>query len=151
MRAGDAQLVTHIGDREADLYEEWATVPDRYNRLLVRIKQDRRLVEKAQSLYCYLSSQPFSGSYRSRVEGDSRQTRTTREAVLSVRCTAVDIQRPDPLKDKNYPDRIRLYAVEATEANPPRGQKPVHQRLMTTHEVVCLEQALQVIEWDCWR
>ena len=151
LQAGDAKLVTHIGDREADIYEEWATVPDRYNHLLVRIKQDRRLFENTQSLYCYLSCQPCEGSYSIRVAGDARQKRATREAVVNVRCTAVKIQRPDQLKGKNYPDSIRLYAVEAKEANPSRGQKPVHWRLMTTHEVVCLEQALQVIEWYCWR
>lgn len=32
--AGGAKMVTHIGDRESDLYEEWATVPDGYNHLL---------------------------------------------------------------------------------------------------------------------
>ena len=33
---GGALMVTHIGDRESDLYEEWATVPDQYNHVLVR-------------------------------------------------------------------------------------------------------------------
>ena len=30
-------------------------------------------------------------------------------------------------------------------------QKRFHWRLLTTHEVVCIEQALQVIQWYCWR
>jgi hypothetical protein len=151
LQVGDAQLVTHVGDREADLYEEWATVPDRYNHVLVRVHQDRRLFEKAESLYEYWSSQPCQGSYSIRVEGDARQKRTSREAWLNVRFTAVEIQRPDKLKAQDYPERIKLYAVEARESNPPKGQKPVHWRWMTTHEIGSFEQALQVIKWDCWR
>ena len=37
------------------------------------------------------------------------------------------------------------------EVNPPPGQQPIHRRLLTTHQVVCLEQALQVIRWYTWR
>ena len=47
--AGEAKMVTHIGDRESDLYEEWATVPDEYNQLLVRVRQDRRLFNQLNS------------------------------------------------------------------------------------------------------
>ena len=38
---------------------------------------------------------------------------------------------------------ITLYAVEAIEVNPPPGQEAIHCRLLTTHRVVCVEQALQ--------
>jgi hypothetical protein len=55
------------------------------------------------------------------------------------------------VQDLSYPPSIKLYAVEAKEINPPKGQKPIHWRLMTTHEVVCIEQALQVVQWYCWR
>lgn len=57
-QVGGARLVTHIGDREADIYQEWATVRDRYNHVLVRVHQDRRLLGQTESLYTYLSTQP---------------------------------------------------------------------------------------------
>ena len=41
---GEAKLVTYIGDREADLYEEWATVPDQSNHVLVRVRTNRCLL-----------------------------------------------------------------------------------------------------------
>lgn len=51
----------------------------------------------------------------------------------------------------DYPKSVELYTVEAIEVNPPLGQQPIHWRLLTTHQVVCLEQALQVIRWYTWR
>lgn len=150
-QVGGARLVTHIGDREADIYEEWATVPDRYNHVLVRVHQDRRLLGRTESLYTYLSAQPCEGTYTVDVIADSRHGRTAREALLVVRWASVEIQRPDKLNREDYPPRIKLYGVEAKEVFPPTGQEPIHWRLMTTHPVVAIEQALQVIKWYCWR
>jgi hypothetical protein len=148
---GAARLVTQIGDREADLYEEWATVPDSYNHVLVRVCKDRCLFGREQSLYTHLSAQPCGGTYTLNVTADPRCGRTAREALLTVRHTPVQIQRPANLHREDYPPSITLYAVEALEVNPPPGQSPVHWRLMTTHSIMLFEQALQVIKWYCWR
>jgi hypothetical protein len=128
LRAGDAKMITHIGDRESDIYEEWATVPERYTHLLIRVCRDRRLFNQSASLYERLSAQPCEGTYWLRVESDPRRQQTAREAFLVVRRTPVEIQRPDKVSAQHYPDRIRLYAVEAREVNPPVGQKPIHWR-----------------------
>ena len=149
--SGGAKLVTHIGDRESDLYEEWVTVPDRYTHVLVRSYQNRRLMGQEESLYTYLSHQPCEGSYTVQIEGDPRRKQPKREALLNVHIARVQIQCPENLKGRDYPASRWLYAVEAKEVNPPHGVNPIHWRLLTTHEVVCLEQALQVIQWYCWR
>ena len=149
--AGGVRLVTHIGDRESDLYQEWSRVPDAQNHVLVRVCRDRRLWGQADSLYTHLSQQPGVGTYSVAVLADPRTGRTAREAWLSVRLAPVQIQRPDNLSAQDYPASVSLYAVEAKEVNPPAGQEPIHWRLLTTHEVVCIEQALQVIEWYRWR
>jgi hypothetical protein len=148
---GNAKMVTHIADRESDMYEEFTTVPNRENHVLVRARIDRRLVGKTQSLYKYLNQQPSEGTYTVDVPADPRIGRTTREALLIVRCAMVKIQRPDKLSAKDYPRSVMLYAVEAVEVNPPVGSEPIHWRLLTTHQVVCLEQALQIIRWYTWR
>lgn len=140
-------MVTHIGDRESDLDEEWASVPDAHNQVLVRVRQDRRLLGQGDSLYAELSQQPCVGTYSVEVFADPRIGRTAREAWLSVRTARVQIRRPDNLSAQDYPASVRLYAVDAKEVNPPTGQEPIHWRLLTTHEVVCIEQALQVIGW----
>jgi hypothetical protein len=151
LRAGGVRFVTHIGDRESDLYEEWATVPDAQSHLLVRACQNRRLLGQSSSLYAYLSAQPCAGTYTVPVTEDPRRGRIAREAFLAVRIAKVHLQRPDKLSAQDYPPSVCLYAVEAKEVNPPAGQEPIHWRLLTTHEVVCIEQALQVIQWYCWR
>jgi hypothetical protein len=51
----------------------------------------------------------------------------------------------------DYPPSVTLYAVEALEVQPPAGQEPIHWRLLTTHEIICLEQAPRVIQWYGWR
>lgn len=151
LRAGGAKVVTHIGDRESDLYEAWATVTEAQTHLLVRVRQNRRLLNQSLSLYDYLRTQPVQGSYTVQVVGDPRRGQIAREAWLAVRVAKVDIRRPDNLSAQDYPASVALYAVEAQEVNPPPHQDPIHWRLLTTHRVICLEQALQVIQWYCWR
>jgi Transposase DDE domain len=148
---GDAKLVTHIGDREADIYEEWATVPDKLNHVLVRVRTDRCLLGQAETLYSQLSQQPCAGTYSMTVTADPRIGRTARTALMSVQFTPVQIQRPANLNTEEYPPSISLYAVEVQEIDPPAGQMAVHWRLMTTHVVDSLEQALQILQWYRWR
>ena len=112
---------------------------------------DRRLLGQSQSLFNYLSQQPCEGTYIINVPADPRRKRMPREALLIVRCGRVEIQRPDQLSVFGYPPSVTLFAVEALEVQPPAGQEPIHWRLLTTHVVVCLEQALRVIKWYGWR
>lgn len=151
LKTGGASLVTHIGDRESDLYEEWATVPDAFNHLLIRVRQDRRLLGQSQSLYGYLTAQRITGFTTITVEYESRQQRMDRVAKLLIRCVPVKIQRPEHLKDLDYPPSIQLYAIEAIEYRTPKGQEPIHWRLLTTHTVESIEQALQILKWYQWR
>jgi hypothetical protein len=150
-RVGETTMVTHIGDREADIYEEWATVPDDQNHVLIRVRTDRRLLETTDSLYSKLTKQACAGTYRMSVTAEPRTGRTTRTALMSVRFTQVQIQRPGYLKAEDYPPDISLYAVEVEEVNPPEGQEAIHWRLMTTHQVMSMAQALQMVQWYRWR
>lgn len=85
LSTGGARRVTHIGDRECDLYEEWATVPDANNHVLVRVRCTRRLLGQDNSLYAYLNQQLCEGTYSVEVFADPRIGRTARSAWLSVR------------------------------------------------------------------
>jgi hypothetical protein len=148
--AGAAQ-VTYIGDREADIYELWERVPDATTHLLVRASRNRTLADTQRLLYDYLHEQPCQGTYAFRVIGDSRKEREAREAWMAVRFVPVTLQRPKRLQGTESASHLHLYALEAREIQPPKGQSPVHWRLLTTHPVQTLEQALQVIGWYAWR
>ena len=65
LEAGGAKQITHIGDRESDIYEAWCHIPDGYHHLLVRVRQDRRLANSTRSLYEVLAQQPVEGTYSS--------------------------------------------------------------------------------------
>lgn len=147
--------MTYVGDADADVYEVWSQIPAHKTHvktdLLIRACQDRCLHQCDQKLYAYLSQQDCQGTYSLWLPGDERIGRKAREAWIAVRCGRVELQRPARLQGSEYPVSLPLYAVEAQEIQPPAGQTPVHWRLLTTHPVACLEQALQVIEWYRWR
>ena len=60
-------------------------MPDEYNHLLVRMRQDRRLFDQEQSLYRYLKQQSVVGTYTIDVLADKRIPRVARKAWLTVR------------------------------------------------------------------
>jgi len=151
LEAGGASLVTHIGDREADIYKEWVRVPGRGHHVLIRACRDRSIAQSSKMLFDYLSAQPCQGTYHFTVAADKRKGRSQREALMAVRFVPVTLERPKRLQDTDYPPSVSLYAVEACEVQPPPGQSPIHWRLLTTHPVMILEQALQVIQWYGWR
>lgn len=55
---GGATTVTYIGDREADIYEQWVTVPNHQTHVLIRACRDRLLVGTRETPFTHLSQQP---------------------------------------------------------------------------------------------
>lgn len=149
--AGGAECVTYVGDRESDIYEAWVRIPDGHTHLLVRACGNRRLHNSATLLYETLSQQPCQGTYGVEVIADPRSGQVARQASLAVRFTPVTLRRPQKVSAQDYPETVALYAVEAREVNPPAGEARIHWRLLTTHGVNTLQQALQVIQWYRWR
>lgn len=144
----EAAMVIIVQDREGDIYDQFATIPDDHTHLLVRAKSDRNLPEGGK-LFSKLSSCNAAGTYSIKIEGDKRKGQKKRTANLEVRFTEVEIKNSSRTA-KDLAPTVKLWYVEAREVGK-SGKQPICWRLLTTLVVSTLEEALMVIEWYSWR
>lgn len=141
----DAAMVTVVDDREGDIYEKWARLPDDHTHLLTRACRDRNLAG-GERLFAALAG--LAEAHRYTLELPSRPgKRSGRTACLAVRFKRIRIQRPKNCSDAAAPAEIELSAIEVRELDAPKGEEPVLWRLLTTHPVESVAQALEVIRW----
>jgi hypothetical protein len=143
----EAAMVIIIQDREGDIYEQFATIPDERTHLLIRAKSDRSLPEGIK-LFSKVSACDVAGTYSIEVAGDNRKGQKKRTAQMGVRFAEVEIKNSSRTAKEAAPT-VRLYCVEAKEAG--AKEKGICWRLLTTLKVTTFEEALMVIEWYSWR
>lgn len=139
-----AALVTLVADREADIYEVFARVPDDQTHVLVRAAHDRALAEIGGRLLAKIAAQPEAGRLTFDLAG--RPGRTARQVTLAVRFCPVELRQPARGADRRDPPQLSLNLVEAREIDPPPGEEPIVWRLLTTHAVTSLAEAARIIE-----
>jgi hypothetical protein len=140
-----ARTVTHVTDREGDIFEQMDRSPDERNHLLTRASQDRAL-RGGGRLFATLDDWPEAARYT--IDLPARMgKRSARPAGLAIRFGTVDIRRPKSCSDPAAPASVRMTAIDVREVDPPRGEEPVHWRLLTTHTVTNEREARQVIDW----
>ena len=140
----EAAMVTVIDDREGDIYEKWARLPDQRTHLLTRASRDRSLADGSR-LFAGLAG--LREAHRFTLELPARPgKRGARTAHMAVRFGRIRICRPRNCSDRNAPAEIELFGIEVCELNPPPGDA-ICWRLLTTHTVESVEQALTVIGW----
>ncbi len=145
---------TIIADREGDIFEEFATVPDDQTDVLIRSRCDRRIETEAGGglLYAYVAALSCQGHFELKIKG--RPGRRARRAQLDVRFGAVSLQKPQTgVHAASLPAQVQVWAIEIRESpkTVPKGEEPILWRLLTTHRVETLEQALQIALWYSWR
>lgn len=143
-----AAMVIIVQDREGDIYEQFATIPDERTHLLIRAKSDRSLPEGTK-LFSKVSACEMAGTYHLKIEGDKRKGQKKRTAQMEVRFTEVELKNPSRTA-KDIAPTTRLYCIEAREAGETTEHK-VCWRLLTSLPVTTLDEALMVIEWYSWR
>jgi hypothetical protein len=137
--------VTVVADREADIYPNWASVPDANFHLLGRAMSDRLLAGGGMLL---AAAAVFPVAGRRRIELRSHEpAHPKRTALLELRYGEVEICRPRDEYDHRLPPTVRLRLVEVREIDPPGGVEPLHWRLLTTHAIADAAGAWQIVEW----
>jgi hypothetical protein len=141
----EARTVTIIGDRESDFYAAWAMLPSPNFHLISRVMHDRCLAD-GSSLYA--ASERFALVDTRNVDLRARAPHSpARAAVLSLRFGTVALRRPKWPLQRHLPESVSLTLVEVIEHNPANGTKPLHWRLLTTHDVPDVAAAWQIIDW----
>jgi hypothetical protein len=143
----NATSITIIGDREADIYEEFIAIPDHKTDLLVRSSYNRRLFGENQNLFEKLSSSPVKATYKLDIPASAK--RAKRIAEMSLKFEKVKICHPINKARGKKPEYVELWAIEARElpGSTPQGEDPILWRLLTTHEINVITDALTYVEW----
>ena len=146
-----AEMITIIADRESDIYEEWDRVPDSKTHLLTRACRDR-VLSSGEKLYGWLENQEVQGCYKLSLPSRTGK-RSAHEARMEIRYGEVEINRPKNCSDKGASASIKLYAIEVREqtGSVVGEEKPVRWRLLTTHKIESVEDALRCVGWYCCR
>ena len=135
-----------VQDREGDIYEQFAVIPDEQTALLIRAKANRILADKTQLFSC-LNGQPSAGSYELSVAAQGKRKKRT--ATIEVRYKQVTLKKTDAAS-KGVAKTTSLYLVEAKEVNY-SGSNKICWRLLTNIPVQNIETAKTCIEWYSWR
>lgn len=143
-RIPEATMMTIIGDRESDIYEEFVVVPDQRTHILVRSRSDRNLSDKGK-LYSRLDGVPVQGS--SLIHVSSTKKRKARIAHMDISFSTVTICAPSNYKGAKKTVELSAILVRERAETVPDGESPILWRLLTTHKIETIEQANQCIGW----
>lgn len=137
---------TVVADREGDVYQGLCTIPNERTDVLIRSSANRKLEGEDCLLLERMSSLPIQAVYEIEIRGhDSRKSRT---AKIALRFSGLSLARPHTCP-ATFPDTLSInciYVVELPETVPEK-EEPIEWRLLTTHEVNTVGQAMKCVGW----
>jgi hypothetical protein len=137
-----AAKITHIADREGDIFAFFARCPPG-DGLLVRAAHDRAL-EDGGRLFAALDACGVAG--RGELDLAARPGRKARTAQVAARFMSVSIARPRNGLVEDLPKSLSLTLVDVREDRAPAGETPLHWRLITTEPVRNAAEAFAVAD-----
>ena len=140
--------VTMVGDRENDVYSVMCKTLACGCDFLIRSVHDRPVdcdVEgSSMGIKEYMQSQSVALTYDLELQG--HKGRST--AKMLLRFAKVTVHKNDKCLD-DVPESLTCYCVYAVEdaSTVPEGEEPVEWRLLTSHVVETVDDAVQCVEW----
>lgn len=131
-----------VQDREGDIYEQFAVIPDNKTDLLIRARANRTLAD-GKKLFDCLSDAEIAGSYAINIP--VKKERKSRTAQIEIRYKPIEILKTSS-SSKDAPKSIPLYLIEAKEVSYNNSDK-ICWRLLTTIPITNIEFAKLCIEW----
>ena len=131
-----------VQDREGDIYEQFAVIPDDKTDLLIRARPNRTLAD-GKKLFDCLSDAEVAGSYAINIP--VKKERKSRTAQIEIRYKPIEILKTSS-SSKDAPKSIPLYLIEAKEVSYNNSDK-ICWRLLTTIPITNIEFAKLCIEW----
>ena len=137
--------VTFVQDREGDIYEQFALIPEEKYHLLIRSRTTRNL---SDGLDFYTTmQQPVAGNYTIEIPADKRKGRQKRKAEMAICYGTFQIKRPSNLKKGTYFPYMTVQEVWAQEITPGIHEKDlVNWKLLTTHSINDVSDAVKMLE-----
>lgn len=139
-----------ICDREGDIFELFLEHSKNTNEnkpdLLIRARTNRNIADgNTKHLYEELDQVTEFAEYDIIIP--KKKNSPSREATIRLKFKEVSIKPSVDLPLKNHYPNIMLYAISASEVNPPKGVAPIHWIILTTIPTLNYEDAFEKIEW----
>lgn len=133
-----------VGDAEADVYDLFLAERAARVDLLVRAGQDRRVEADERYLWRALRQAPMAS--QAELILPRQPTRPAGRVTLAIRWRAVTVRPPRKRAKERLPP-VPLWAVLATEQEPPAGEPPITWLLLTTVPVASAADAEERLAW----
>lgn len=137
---------TMVGDRENDVYEVMHNTLSYGCDYLIRSLTNRKTDDNDHYLDEALSDTPLACKYEMQVRG--KHGRKNRTAIMELRYCKVTLCQPEKSKSKASRN-IETYCIHVKEDSQsvPAGEKAIEWRLLTSHVVETIDQALTCVNW----
>src|SRR5690606_16151199 len=125
--------------------------PGTKTHILIRAAQNRSIIKDEDDslptcLFEFLDTLHVSKIYDFELKASGKK-RIARKTKVEIRFSTVNLAKSSHCHDDDVSSDIELYAIDVREKEElvPKGEKRLHWRLLTSHEIETVEQACECI------